>query len=863
MKTRLLPVVPALLAFMASVSLHAQASDRPDGMRFVPDVPGQFFSLTELPEPLGFHVGGSPDPSTCRHYQAATRVDGADGTPFFLVTRSGNTPFPPGELGCDDSDGETRNGHLIVFRMGSRDTNGERLRGNRLQRAVHIDDTPPPLADKASIYFTVVENGLVPFDGSGAVPPRGYQHPGGMQLVGHILGIALEAPRQVGPQSACGVCTSSSGANTAACDLCYNYDKAPNRTLIAFYDVSDPEAPVFRSNFVPRNGSGEILANAGALGITPLANGHYLMVVAGGPGTTFFFYRSTLTDLGNPALDWVLVDAAEGPEVEDPHQTLHFLREGDINGQLYLAGARGIIFFDDRDRLDLYRVDCDTPAECGPSEEINLTVRYNGRRITPYPPTWGHDKLSNLAAASGFHVTPSGELLFYATEHDNDGPAGSVKAGEWRHRDVVREDSPTLLPTAVVHAPDIVDEGGSVVLSGSGAPPITRPWIQFFHEPDFDFLNWIVDYDDYDRDDFDNFAALEPLSLPTIAHQDKASSLKWFAPVGCSIRVIDYVGVGNVDEARTLQGTGAIVRNTNLAAVLNDGGTDDIDEELDAVEFLDNCNDYYTSPFALSWDLDRDGTYESPGDSIAFSAAGLDGPSTVEVGAQAQHAFGGPVGLAATTITVRNVAPEITGLAVTNGAGQAVNTVVPFVLTGLPVAVGAVFVDPGLPDRQTAEIRWGDGSADQQAAFTAFNDAFGDGTGSLSHFHRYATSGQFTLRVFVTDDDAGADTGSMPVRVVTPEQAVAEIIALLDAAIAATAPGKTRNALELARKALAGSTANSSNGALAKIRASDTRAALDALQTAIRSLAVAGANGADVGTLIALLQQVAASLTAA
>ena len=39
-----------------------------------------------------------------------------------------------------------------------------------------------------------------------------------------------------------------------------------------------------------------------------------------------------------------------------------------------------------------------------------------------------------FAAASGFHVTPTGELLFYATEHDNDGPAGtngrgSVKMG--------------------------------------------------------------------------------------------------------------------------------------------------------------------------------------------------------------------------------------------------------------------------------------------------------------------------------------------------------------------------------------------------------------------------------------------------
>ena len=27
--------------------------------------------------------------------------------------------------------------------------------------------------------------------------------------------------------------------------------------------------------------------------------------------------------------------------IEDPHQSLHFLREGNIDGALYLAGARG------------------------------------------------------------------------------------------------------------------------------------------------------------------------------------------------------------------------------------------------------------------------------------------------------------------------------------------------------------------------------------------------------------------------------------------------------------------------------------------------------------------------------------------
>lgn len=47
-------------------------------------------------DPLGSDHTTTPNPITCRHYQAITRVDGADGTPFFLVTRSGNTPETPG-----------------------------------------------------------------------------------------------------------------------------------------------------------------------------------------------------------------------------------------------------------------------------------------------------------------------------------------------------------------------------------------------------------------------------------------------------------------------------------------------------------------------------------------------------------------------------------------------------------------------------------------------------------------------------------------------------------------------------------------------------------------------------------------------
>lgn len=857
----------ALLVFglIAGFSVHSaalsQASNRPDGMRFVPDVEGQFFNLTQYPDPLGFNVGGSPDPSTCRHYQSLVRVDGSDGTPFFLMTRSGNTPFPPGEIGCDDSDGETRNGHLIVFRMGAADKTGERLRSNRFMKGRNFDATPPATEDKASIYYTVVDGGLVEFDGAGSIPPKVYQHPGGMQVVGKMLAVALETPRQQGPRAACVICTAT--GDPTSCNLCNNYEAAPNETLIQFYDVSDPEHPQFRSQFVPKNSSAETLAGAGVLALTPLANGRYLMMVTGGKNTTLFFYRSTLTDLADPALSWELVRSLPGPDVEDAHQTLHFLRQGDINGQLYLAGARGIIFFDDRDRIDLYKVDCQSPANCAPGEDITMTVKYNGRRITPLAPTGGFTKLANLAAASGFYVSPSGELIFYATEHDNDGPNRSVKAGEWRHRDVVRPGSPTLLPSAKVNGPYEVAEGGAVQVSGSAAPPVTKAWIQGFWDPNFGSRNWISDYDDYGKDDFDNLAAFEPVTFlgAVLPQNDKVQSWKWFAPPGCSLLAID-LNAGSVDETVTLNGTGSLVTAPDLLQVMNDGGTDDISAELDAVQFLPNCTQHYATPVALQWDLNQDGSYESSGSAVSFSAALLDGPSVSTIGAKAQQA-GSESAAVATTVTVRNVAPWVTAFTIRDNLGRRLGIDIPFALTGLPVAVGAAFTDPGLPDRQTARISWGDGAVDVQTAFSVFDEAFGDGTGRLGHAHRYTAGGEFTVEATVDDDDGGRGSQSSNVRVLTPEQAVGEIIAMLDALIAATLDDKVRADLRQARDALAGRNEYSNNGALNKIQAQNIDAANAMLSTALNWLGKAAAGGANTTTLSLLIQQVAAALVVA
>lgn len=884
----------------------ATAEDRPDGMHFIPDVRGQFRALTRYADPMGLHISSTPNPSMCRHYQGIARIDAeADGTPFFWVTRSGNLPaFFGADIVCDDSPGEKENGNLVVFKRASGDKNGERLRSNRLKKGIHVNNTPPPNEDVATIFFTVVggdnsdldpckrpglifREGFIDVDGDSnndcsSPPPHVYQHPGGMQRIGHVLAMATDTPRQY-KSNLCGfwIASDPTFINSDRFNELCAYEKASSPSLVMFFDVSSPEDPIFLSQFVPIDQDNAPLHDADGIGVTPLPGGLYLMAITPGfsGNEPIYFYRSTGNNLADPNLTWEFVNQVPGPNAvssiisdEDAHQSLHFIREGSIYGNLYLAGARGHpLFGPDHDRIDLFRVDCDTP-DCTPGEQIKLrytdengvTIGYHGQEVKTFPSTGGV-RLANLAAATGFYETPSGELLFYATEHDNDGPNGTVKMGEWRHQNMVREESPTLLPAANLDGPFEVDEGSSVDLTGTAEPPITRAWIQLFANPNFGGLYPVVDYDDYAMDDFDDFFALEYLEIfdnPLISHNDQAQSLKWYAPVGCSIAALDHADDGSLDEALTLQGTGVLEEYPDLSLVMNNDGGDNVNKEIDAVEFDANCDSFYTTPVTLQWDLDNNGSYETSGTLVAFSAADIDGPGILTVPVQAQHPAGGLPGTTSTTVTVHNVAPMFSQFRVTDSAGHLIGSEVPFVLTKLPVNVGAAFTDPGVLDHQTATLDWGDGTVEPQNAFTTFDEAFGDGTGTMAHTHRYLSAGNFSLTLNVKDDDNGEDSETFSLLVVTPEQAVNEVVALLNGKIAGEPNRIIKVILKKALKALVGSPPDpSNNGALHMIKADNDASAITFLQVAIEWLKVSEAGGTDVGLLISLLEQVILALS--
>ncbi len=817
----------------------------------VPDVVAQFDALALRPEGLAFRIGDSPDPSLCRHYQGVARSNGM-GVPYLFVTRSGN-PQPPTCLGVFDV------GNLLIVEMGSRDTNGERLRSNRLVRDWDINDTPADPMDRTvkTIFF----------DGEGVWPD--YGHPGGVQLVGDVLVVPLEKPYGGGPEN-----------------------------LILLVDVSDPLNPMLRNQF-SLNFSPDF--SAGLVGLTPVRNIageiRYLMLVTGKQNHEVRAYRSPAntadgsTDLMEPILSWEFlnswseteIEACLGPGGDWPsgmglaHQTLNFVREGSVDGPLYLIGGRNTTLFPSGDDfLDLYRVNIDAdgaPQDC-------LLTHIRSTHVTSHPVMGGGDS-GNFGAASGVYISPTGELIIYCTEYENDGPPdsggqGTVRFCEYRHREMVRPGSPTYFPTADAGGSYLVPEGSSVSLSGSGQPATTKAWVQLFEDIDLgsslpgflDDDDWLViDYDDWGSDDFDDFRKLN--------YDNDPDSWRWFAPDGCTIRLNDddfwdsnFPG----EDTKTLDGIGAVEEEPVLDLVRNDNGDLSMGDAITSMQFCSapppgpppcagdcacapgfgDCDTYYSAAIGLSWDLDDDGSFETPGAAPTFSAAGLDGPDVIVVTLEASHPGDGTSGTSNAEVEVTNVAPQVTSLEARDPLGLILGVDVPVVLICTDVDLSATFTDAGTPDTQTARLDWDDGVVDPSDSFAVFADAFGGVTGQVQHFHLYTDPGTYAILLRVTDDDGGQGDMLIQIDVVDFAGAVDQVATDLHDILGS--PGIHRQAAQRIANALRH--LEGANGAIQRFEEGHLNAGLVKIMHAQLKLEQAQAR-VDLGVTQLLLTQTA------
>lgn len=833
------------LIVMVFICQVTPAGAQQQSIRFVPDVVGQLGALARRPEALGFEIGSGPDPSMCRHHQGVIRTEAADGTPYFIVSRSG----PPRDL-CQEEITTLGSGdpvgNLYIVRMGSRNKHGERLRSNRLRRDLRTAITPPETEDR------VVRT--ISYDGLAKWPP--YDHPGGMQQVGNILAIGVEFPPLI---------PDPPGCVGPACRMIADPAFAP--TLVQFVDVSDPEHPELRSTFPPT----EPGAKSGVVALTPCGadrvgvaceTGHYLLGISGGSDNgTVHFYESEGDDLGSADLSWNLLSTWTRDELISgdwhDHQMLQFLREGSLSGDLYLAGARGGrgLTGGNPDMIDLYSVELQDDGRVRIDERMSI-------HLNAHPTAEGEAVGPNVADLhAGATFTPSGELLFYATEHDNDGPEGSdgrgsVKMGEWRHRDMVRPGSPTLDPSLAASGPSVVEEGSHVLLRADAAPPVTTAWIELFEHADYGGRSVVIDYDDWSRDDFDDFKRLDPAHVQdTNGASDEASSWRWFAPAGCAIRANDddfgdesFPGPSTL----TLSNAGVPRRAGDLRDVRNGSDSGDMNDSITSVEFFSDCDDYYAALMEVDWDLDRDGLLDTAGDVVPFAA--VEGPEELSIPVQARHPIDGRSSVDLVRVTVKNVPPSIDSFGAFDADGHALGTEAFFVIAGRPATARSAFSDPGVLDQQSASLDWGDGTVDTRFAF--FQDALAGRAGQLIHSHVYPAEGVYDITLEVRDDDLGADRAELSLRVLAPAQAVGEAIDRLDELIAASAGAQARW-LRLAHLALVGDVMGlSSNGAVRKLENAQRAAALAQLWGALGHLGRAGDAGADVALLVSWVEEV-------
>jgi hypothetical protein len=147
------------------------------------------------------------------------------------------------------------------------------------------------------------------------------------------------------------------------------------------------------------------------------------------------------------------------------------------------------------------------------------------------------------------------------------------------------------------------------------------------------------------------------------------------------------------------------------------------------------------------WDLDNDAVFETFGPTPAFSAAGLDGPSSHPVALKVCDPFG-LCDTDSAVVNVLNVAPTADA-----GADQTVYRFDPVNVTGSWTDPAGALDDP-------YSWSWdldGDGTANASGSAS-----FGD---TIAQTTSFALEGFYTLTFEVTDKDGGADSDTVVIEV--------------------------------------------------------------------------------------------------
>jgi len=204
---------------------------------------------------------------------------------------------------------------------------------------------------------------------------------------------------------------------------------------------------------------------------------------------------------------------------------------------------------------------------------------------------------------------------------------------------------------------------------------------------------------------------------------------------------ISYRVDGGVWQTKHIDCTPLVIEGANKPPTANAGGPYTVDEG-GSITVTASGSDPEGGPLIFKWDLDNDGTFETPGQSVPFIAAGLDGLSSRTITVWVEDSGGLTAGSPA-TVTVNNFPPTVdAGVDVTIKEGGT--------FTG-----SGSFTDPGA-DTWTATVDYGDGSGAQSLTLNSK---------SFNLSHTYGDNGIYTVTVTVTDDDGGVGSDIVVVMV--------------------------------------------------------------------------------------------------
>lgn len=453
--------------------------------RCTPNPAEQLRSLRDHGDILGFRMGaGYPDPDgDDYHWQGVQRLPIGGGR---LLAVSSSTP---------DSEG----GHVAIVQLGSRSAAGGRLRSNRLSVGTQDWNVRPRETD------VIVQDLRV---------HTVFNHSGGLQTLGRYLLVPLEL-----------------------------IDESSDRARVYLYDSSGARDP-WSCN--PATGAGCLRkvwgfvvagTGAGTVSAAKLADGRYLMITTQRHISKFEVHVSqpgkALTDptlfgsWGSYEALWVSKGISSGEDWAD-YQNLNLLTG--CNGQLYLLASHktdGGAFFSNEDWIDLLELhlvpDGKTNADGDPTLSVSLN-KVAKRHV--YCSTLGDKTQCNLQAVGGAWVDPQGRLFFYAAEHDNDGPNGSVKMMEFRPG-------------------DHLDNPGTPRVEGCLNLP--QAYVELFDDENFGGNSLMIDYRDRARRNYDQFHT-------AFSFNDRTRSARQCIPPGYRYRL--WININRTGPSFDLLGTG-------------------------------------------------------------------------------------------------------------------------------------------------------------------------------------------------------------------------------------------------------------------------------------------------------------------